>query len=155
MRRGGAGSRSPAALVEAAGTGVAAGGTDAPGIPVIRSSLAPETGLGVSTRSGGLGETFRAYGGLGESMRSGLAGSSLAPETGIGVSTRSGGLGETFRTGGLGESMRSSLAHSAGLGDSLLSGLGPGSGRGESILPELGRWAKKTLPLPLDRVIAA
>jgi hypothetical protein len=104
--------------------------------------MAPETGLGVSTRSGGLGETFRASGGLGESMRSGLAGSSMAPETGIGVSTRSGGLGGTFRAGGLGESMRSSLAHGTGLEDSLRSGLGPGSGRGESILPALGGWAK-------------
>jgi hypothetical protein len=45
-------------------------------------------------------------------------------------------------TGGLGESMRSSLAHGSGLGDSLRSGVGPGSGRGESILPALGRWAK-------------
>jgi hypothetical protein len=145
MRGGGAGSRSPAARVEAAGTGVAAGSTDAPattGVPAIGSSLAPDTGFGVSTRSGGLGETFRTSGGLGESMRSGLAESSLAPQTGIGVSTRSGGLGETFRTGGLGRSTRSSLAHGAGLGDSLRSGLCPGSGRGESILPSLGRWAK-------------
>jgi hypothetical protein len=142
---GGVGNRSPAARGEAAGTGVAAGGTDAPGatgVPAIGSSLAPETGLGVSTRSGGLGETFRASGGLGESMRSGLAGSSLVPDTGLGVSTRSGGQGETFRTGGLGESMGSNLAHGAGLGDSLRSGLGPGSRRGESILPALGRWAK-------------
>jgi hypothetical protein len=118
--RGGAGSRSPAVRGEAAGTGVAADTTDAPGtvvaadttaapgttlVPAIGSSLAPETGLGVSSRSGGLGATFRAYGGLGESMRSGLAGSSLAPETGFGVSTWSGGLGEAFRTSGLGESL--------------------------------------------------
>jgi hypothetical protein len=45
-------------------------------------------------------------------------------------------------TGGLGESMRSGLAHGNGLGDSLRSSLGPGSGRGEYILPALGRWAK-------------
>jgi hypothetical protein len=83
-----------------------------------------------------------AYGGLGESMRSGLAGSSMAPETGLGVSPRSGGLGETFRTGGLGESVRSGLAHGSGLGGSLRSGLGPGFGREEPILPALGRWAK-------------
>jgi hypothetical protein len=102
------------------------------------SSLAPETGFGVSTRSGGLGEAFRT-GGLGES----LAGSSLAPETGLGVSTRPGGPSQAFRTGGLGETMRSGLAQGrAGLGDSFRSGLGPGSGRGESILPALGRLAK-------------
>jgi hypothetical protein len=96
---GGAVSRSPAARGEAAGTRVAAGGTDAPGtrgVPAIGSSLAPDTGLGVSTRSGELGETFRASGGLGVSMRSGLDGSSMAPNTGLGVSTRSGGLGETW-----------------------------------------------------------
>jgi hypothetical protein len=34
--------------------------------------MVPETGLRVSARSGGLGETMRA-GGIGESMRSGLA----------------------------------------------------------------------------------
>jgi hypothetical protein len=101
------------------------------------SSLAPETGFGVSTRPGGLGEAFQT-GGLGES----LAGSSLAPETGLGVSTRSGGLGEAFRTSGLGESMRSGLAQGAGIGDSFRSGLGPGSGRGESILTAMGRWEK-------------
>jgi hypothetical protein len=143
--RGGGDIRSPDACGEADGTGLAVGGTDAPGTtgaPPIRSSLAPETGRGVSTRSGGLGKTFRAEGRIGESMQSGLAGSSLAPETGIGVSTRSGGLGETFRAGGLGEYMRSSLAHGAGFGDSLRSGLGPVSGRGESILPALGRWTK-------------
>jgi hypothetical protein len=47
---GGAGSRSPATHGEAAGTGVAAGGTDSPGttgVPAIGSSLATETGLGV------------------------------------------------------------------------------------------------------------
>jgi hypothetical protein len=101
------------------------------------STLAPETGFGVSTRSGGMGEACRT-GGLGES----LAGSSLAPDTGLGVSTRSGGLSEAFRTGGLGETMLSGLAQGAGLGDSFRSGLGLGSGRGESILPVLGRWAK-------------
>jgi hypothetical protein len=145
MRGGGACSRSPAARGEAPGTGVAAGGTDAPGttgVPATGSSMAPETGPGVSTRSGGLGETFRASGGLGESMRSCLAGSILATETGLGVSTRSGGLGETFRAGELGEYMQWSLAHGAGLGDSLRSGLVPVSGRGDSILPALGRWAQ-------------
>jgi hypothetical protein len=128
--RGGASIRSPAVRGEAAGTGVSAGDTGdrgTTGVPAIGSSLAPETGFGVSIRSGGLGETFRASGGLGESIRSGLAGSSMAPETGLGVSTRAGGLGETFRTGGLGESMRLSLAHGAGTGDSLRSGVGLGS----------------------------
>jgi hypothetical protein len=170
--REGAGSRSPAARGEAAGPGVSAETTDAPGtvlaadttaapgttlVPAIGSSMAPETGLGVSTRSGGLGATFRVSGGLGESMRSGLAGSSLAPETGLGVSTRSGGLGEAFRTGGLGESLAgSSLAPETGLGVStrsgglgeafrtggigeyLRSGLAQGAGLGESFRSGLG-----------------
>jgi hypothetical protein len=132
MRGGGAGSQSPAGRGKASGPGVAVDTTDAPGtvvaadttaapgttlVPAIGSSLAPKTGLGVSTRSGGLGATFRASGELGESMRPGLAGSSMAPETGFGVSTRSGGLGEAFRTGGLGEFMRSGLSQGAGLGD--------------------------------------
>jgi hypothetical protein len=51
-----------------------------------------------------------------------------------------------MRVGGLGESMRSGLAHGTGLGDSLRSGLGSGSKRGESILPSLGRWAKHITP---------
>jgi hypothetical protein len=142
------------------GTVVAADTSAAPGttlVPTIGSSLAPETGLGVSTRSGGLSGTFRASGGLGESMRSGLAGSSLAPETGFGFSTRSGGLGEAFRTGGLGESLSgSSLApetglgvstrsgglseafRTGGLGETMRSGLAQGAGRGASFRSVLG-----------------
>jgi hypothetical protein len=54
--------------------------------------MVPETGLGVQTRSGGLGETFWA-GGLGESMRSGLA-----RVTGHGDPLRS-GLGSGSRRG--------------------------------------------------------
>jgi hypothetical protein len=94
---GGAGSRSPAARGEAAGTGLAADTTDAPGtvvkadttaapgttlVPAIGSSLEPETGIGVSTRSGGLGAAFRASGGLGESMRTGLADRVWCPKLG-------------------------------------------------------------------------
>jgi hypothetical protein len=62
--------------------------------------MAPETGLGVSTRSGGLGEMFRT-GGLGESMRSGLA-----------------------HDAGLGESLRSGLCPGSGRGESILPALG-------------------------------
>jgi hypothetical protein len=64
------------------------------------SSLAPETGLGVSTRSGGLGEMFRT-GGLGESMRSSLA-----------------------HGAGLGDSLRSGLGPGPGRGESILPALG-------------------------------
>jgi hypothetical protein len=101
--RGGAGSRTPAAPGEAAGTGVTADVYDAPGTTAVsatRSSLAPETGIGVSTRSGGLGETIRA-GGLGESMRSGLANGN-----------------------GLGDSLRSGLGPGSGRGEPILPALG-------------------------------
>jgi hypothetical protein len=119
--------------------------------------VAPETGIGVSTLSGGLGATFRASGGLGESMWLGLARSSLAPETGFGVSTRSGGLGEAFRTGGQGESLAGSrLApetgfgvstrsgglgeafRTGGLGESMRSGLAQGAGIKDSFRSGLG-----------------
>jgi hypothetical protein len=62
--------------------------------------MAPETGLGVSTRPGGLGEMFRT-GGLGESMRSGLAHGSR-----------------------LGDSLRSGLGPGSGIWESILPALG-------------------------------
>jgi hypothetical protein len=62
--------------------------------------MAPETGLGVSTRPGGLGETFRTVG-LDESMRSGLAHGSR-----------------------LGDSLRSGLGPGSGRWESILPALG-------------------------------
>jgi hypothetical protein len=59
------------------------------------SSLAPKTGLGVSTRSGGLGETFRA-GGLGESMRSSLAHGAGLGDSPISVLGPGSGRGESI-----------------------------------------------------------
>jgi hypothetical protein len=91
--RGGSGSRSPAVTGELAGTGEAAGSADAlstTAVSATGSGLAPETGLEVSTRSGGLEEMTRA-GGLGESMRAGLAhGTGLGDSLCLGLGPRTG-----------------------------------------------------------------
>jgi hypothetical protein len=62
--------------------------------------MVPETGLGVSTRPGGLGEEFRTVG-LGETIRSGLA-----------------------QGARLGDSFRSVLGPGSGRGESILPALG-------------------------------
>jgi hypothetical protein len=100
---GGSGSRSPAVTGEAAKTGAAVGAADAPGTTAVSatgSGLVPKTGLGVSTRSGGLRETMRA-GGLGKSMRSGQA--------------HGNGLGDLLRLG---------IAPGTGRGESILQASG-------------------------------